>query len=190
MAHVEEGCFACDLAAGRIPLPGGRIYRTGRWLVEHCVGPLGRGSLIVKPERHITAVADLTPEEAAELGPLLVLASRVARGLTNAEQVYNCLWSHKDGVPNHIHYVVQPVTKEQMEQFGRNGYGPGLQEAMYADGTVPTDDEITETADRARRLFLGLSPERCRRSGAGEPAPGSGVGENAFLLSRKIPGKQ
>lgn len=90
-ASGVEDCLACDLARGRQPLPGGLIYRTGSWLVEHCVGPLGLGTLIVKPERHVTAVADLTEEEAAELGPLLRRASQVASQLVGCEQVYNCL---------------------------------------------------------------------------------------------------
>jgi hypothetical protein len=44
-----DGCLACDLAEGRLPLPGGRIHETTHWLVEHCVGPLAVGTLIVKP---------------------------------------------------------------------------------------------------------------------------------------------
>jgi diadenosine tetraphosphate (Ap4A) HIT family hydrolase len=59
------------------------IHRSDHWLVEHCVGPLGLGTLIVKPERHVTAVADLTDEESAELGPLLRRASQVVRELAD-----------------------------------------------------------------------------------------------------------
>jgi ATP adenylyltransferase len=59
-------------------LPGGRIHETTHWRVEHCVGPLGLGTLIVKPRRHVTRVADITDDEAAELGPLLRATSRVA----------------------------------------------------------------------------------------------------------------
>lgn len=42
---VMGTCTACDLAAGTLPLPGGRIHETTHWLVEHCVGPLGLGTL-------------------------------------------------------------------------------------------------------------------------------------------------
>lgn len=151
---MDDGCLACDLAAGRLPLPGGLIFRTTSWLVEHCVGPLRLGTLIVKPERHVTAVADLTDAEAAELGPLLRDASRVARQLVAAEQVYNCLWSHSGGVPVHIHYVVQPVTREQMREFGV--YGPRLQERMFATGVTPAEAEIDAVSDEARRAFASL----------------------------------
>lgn len=84
-------CIACDLASGRLPLPGGRIHETTHWLVEHCVGPLGLGTLIVKPRRHVTTVAELTDDEAAELGPLLRVASEVASEVVPCEQIYNCL---------------------------------------------------------------------------------------------------
>ncbi len=148
---MVEQCMACELADGRRPLPGGRIFRTDRWLVEHCVGPLGLGSLIVKPERHVTHVADLDDQEAAELGPLLRRASTVAAGLVGAEQTYNCLWSHAGGVPVHLHYVVQPVTAEQMATF--DAHGPALQVAMFARGDTPPETDIERIAERARRAF-------------------------------------
>lgn len=78
--------MACELADGRRPLPGGRIFKADYWLVEHCVGPLGLGTLIVKPERHLTSVASLSPDEAAELGPLLRCASVVAERLVSADR--------------------------------------------------------------------------------------------------------
>ena len=148
-----DGCLACDLASGRRPLPGGLIHRTRFWLVEHCVGPLGLGALVVKPTRHVTAVADLTDSEAGELGPLLRKASKVATQLAGAEQVYNCLWSHAGGVPVHIHYVVQPVTHAQMVSFGADGYGPALQSAMFRDAPVLEVAAIEAVAERARLLF-------------------------------------
>src|ERR1035437_820018 len=91
-ARVDT-CFACDLTHGRQPLPGGLIHRSGGWRVEPCVGPLGAGPLIVKPEPHVTAVAELTEEEAEQLGPLLRTTSYVASQLVEAAQVYTCLWS-------------------------------------------------------------------------------------------------
>jgi diadenosine tetraphosphate (Ap4A) HIT family hydrolase len=144
-------CMACELADGRRPLPGGRIFKTDFWLVEHCVGPLGLGTLIVKPDRHVTSVADLSDAEAAELGPLLRRASAVAGQLVGAEQTYNCLWSHAGGVPVHIHYVVQPVTAEQMAEF--EAHGPSLQVAMVSRGETPQESEIQRVADQARQAF-------------------------------------
>ena len=150
-----NGCMACELSLGERHLPGGRIYRTRFWLVEHCIGPLGLGTLVVKPERHVTAVADLSEEEAFELGPLLWKASDVARHLVDADQIYNCLWSHSGGVPVHIHYVVQPVTNSQMSAFG--AHGPSLQVAMFSMGGSPDPDDVDRVSELARRRFAGYS---------------------------------
>ena len=59
-----KGCLACDLAEGRLPLPGGVIHETANWFVEHTVGPLALGTLILKPKRHVTRVSGLSNEEA------------------------------------------------------------------------------------------------------------------------------
>ena len=144
-------CTACQLSSGELALPGGRIFRTRWWLVEHCIGPLGLGTLIVKPERHVTSVADLSEDEAAELGPLLRRATQVARQLVEADQVYNCLWSHAGGEPVHIHYVVQPVTKAQMSDFA--AHGPNLQVAMFSKGCAPDPADVERVSDLARVQF-------------------------------------
>jgi diadenosine tetraphosphate (Ap4A) HIT family hydrolase len=144
-------CMACELTNGTRVLPGGLIHRTRFWLVEHCIGPLGLGTLVVKPERHVTSVADLSTDEAVELGPLLRRASIVANQLVEADQVYNCLWSHAGGKPVHIHYVVQPITKRQMADFGV--FGPNLQVAMFSTNEPPAAADVERIATLARRRF-------------------------------------
>jgi diadenosine tetraphosphate (Ap4A) HIT family hydrolase len=146
-----EGCLACDLAEGRLPLPGGVIHETDNWLVEHTVGPLGVGTLILKPKRHVARVSELTDDEAAELGPLLVRSAVVVDDLVEPEQVYTCLWSHAGGTPVHIHYVVQPATRELMATY--DSYGPNLQVAMFDAGVTPPEAEVEAFADRARAAF-------------------------------------
>jgi diadenosine tetraphosphate (Ap4A) HIT family hydrolase len=53
--------------------------------VEHCVGPLGVGTLIAKPKRHVLHVAELTDREAAEMGPLLRATACAVQDLTGAK---------------------------------------------------------------------------------------------------------
>ena len=147
-----NACLACDLLAGRAARPGGLIARVGGWAVEHCVGPLGVGTLVVKPVRHVLGVDELTDGEACELGPLLRETSRVVRELTGALQVYNCLWSHgPDAEPVHIHYVVQPVTAAQAR--AGDGLGPVLQLAMFDRAESPDPAEVEAFAARARERF-------------------------------------
>ena len=145
-----EGCLACDLADGRAPLPGGVIHETDHWLVEHTVGSLGLGTLIVKPKRHVVHAWELEDAEAAELGSLLRDTASVAAELTSPDQVYVCLWSHHGGVPVHVHFVVQPVSAEQRD---RHGPGPALQVAMFAAEELPPSDEVEALAERAREVF-------------------------------------
>lgn len=46
----------------------GLIHERVCWRIEHCVGALGVGTLVVKPRRHVVHQAELTVEEAAEPG--------------------------------------------------------------------------------------------------------------------------
>jgi diadenosine tetraphosphate (Ap4A) HIT family hydrolase len=149
-----EGCLACDLADGRLPLPGGVVHATDHWLIEHCVGPLPVGTLIVKPRRHVVHVWDLDEDEAAELGPLLQTAGTVVAEIAAPDQVYVCLWSHAGATPGHIHFVVQPVSREAMDRH--RAYGPSLQVAMFAAGETPDPAAVEAFCDRARRRFSEL----------------------------------
>jgi diadenosine tetraphosphate (Ap4A) HIT family hydrolase len=142
------GCIACDLTHDRRPLPGGRILVAGRWVVEHCVGPFGLGALIVKPARHVVHMAELTAEESAELGPLLQRTSAAITEVVRPEQVYVCLWSHQDARPGHLHFVVQPAMRADMDRF--DAYGPRLQMAMLAAGETPPADDVARVCDRLR----------------------------------------
>jgi diadenosine tetraphosphate (Ap4A) HIT family hydrolase len=148
-----EGCLACDLAAGRLDLPGGVIAETDHWLVEHTVGPLTLGTLIVKPRRHVLHVWELEDEEARELGPLLRRAAAATAVLTAPDQIYVCLWSHMGARPVHIHFVVQPVTRAVMDETAV--VGPALQVALFEAAESPPRDEIAAFADRARSLLRG-----------------------------------
>lgn len=140
-------CLACELTAGD-RAPGGRVHQTARWVVEHCVGPLGVGALVVKPLRHCLHVGALTGEESAELGPLLRATSACVQDLTQAEQVYVCLWSHHGGAPGHIHFVVQPSWRHLEDRYG--GLGPTLQAEQFRIGDLPDPSAVADFCQRAR----------------------------------------
>jgi diadenosine tetraphosphate (Ap4A) HIT family hydrolase len=144
------GCLACDLASGRMPLPGGRIHETAHWIVEHCFGPLGLGVLLVKPLRHVVSVGELTAAEAQELGPLLQRSAAIVDELIAPEQVYVALWSHAGRTRVHIHFVVQPATTESIDSLG---YGPQMQARMFELAVMPVADDVDAFAERARKAF-------------------------------------
>ncbi|WP_026248591.1 HIT family protein [Streptomyces sp. LaPpAH-108] len=148
---AADSCLACALTAGTAPLPGGQVLRSGGWVVEHCVGPLGLGTFVVKPLRHVLHIAELTVPESTELGPLLRRVSAAVTEVTAPEQVYVCLWSHSGGVPGHIHFVVQPVDRATMTRF--NASGPELQLAMGKAGCFPDPARVERICDRMRGLL-------------------------------------
>ena len=136
-----DGCIACDLMDGRMALPGGRIHETDHWVVEHCIGPLPVGTLILKPRRHCLHIWDLTDPEVTELGPLLRRTSGVVSQIVEADQVYSLLWSHMDGQPGHIHFVLQPARNQD--------WGKDIK------WDRPQAKEIEPVAERARAAFAG-----------------------------------
>jgi diadenosine tetraphosphate (Ap4A) HIT family hydrolase len=127
------------------------IDETAHWRVEHAVGPSGIGTHVVKPRRHVLRVSELSEAEAIELGPLIRRTAALVTELVEPEQVYVTLWSHANGVPGHIHWVVQPVIRSQMEEFG--AYGPTLQVKMFERNDVPDLAAVETFADSARKLL-------------------------------------
>lgn len=148
--NLMTDCYACSLANGK-NLIGGLIAETQLWRVEHCMGSLGVGTLIVKPKRHVVHVWELSPSEAQEMGSILKESSRVVQAITDCDQTYICLWSHAGWTPGHIHYVVQPAYNSQQEQFSNPG--PVLQKEMFANKEPLVVAEVEAFCDRARTIF-------------------------------------
>jgi ATP adenylyltransferase len=149
------GCLGCDLLAGRRDLPGGVVHETTSWVVNHIVGPMNLGTLIVGPREHVTAVVDLDASAAAELGPVLRDTARVVEALCHPEQTYVCLWSHGAAARKHLHFVVQPVTAAVVARYG-GLRSEQLQARMLASGDMPDSSDIQRFCDQARELFSAL----------------------------------
>jgi diadenosine tetraphosphate (Ap4A) HIT family hydrolase len=70
-------CFSCRGTASVEAQPiRERIWWDGRWRVAHAVRCELAGWVVVIAARHVLDLADLTPDEAAALGPLLPAVSR------------------------------------------------------------------------------------------------------------------
>jgi diadenosine tetraphosphate (Ap4A) HIT family hydrolase len=136
-----EGCLACDLTAGRLPLPGGLIAETAAWRVEHCLGPFGVGAAVVKTKEHRESLWELADDEAAELGPLLRRVSGAIVDGLGAERAYVKMWVDKP--PLHVHLVVYP--RWPAEELR----GPDLDTARFAAG-LPDEAEAAAAAERLR----------------------------------------
>jgi diadenosine tetraphosphate (Ap4A) HIT family hydrolase len=149
-----EHCIACSLTDGKVDLPGGRIIATDHWVVEHTIGPLGVGTLIVKPFRHCLHVWELTDEETQELGPLLKLVAATIQSILKPDQIYICLWSHAGWEPQHIHFVVQPAWNDFQKEHELPG--PALQMDMFNSGLKLARQEVEIFTAKAREL-LGVN---------------------------------
>jgi diadenosine tetraphosphate (Ap4A) HIT family hydrolase len=103
---VPQRCLACATIAGEVRPPGGVIYEDSQWVVDHALSPvLLVGWLILKTKRHVEHLADLTPDEASGMGPLITKISEVMQTALGAERVYVCSFGE---MITHVHLYLLP----------------------------------------------------------------------------------
>lgn len=146
----QIGCVGCDLIAGRRRLPGGVVFESSGWVVNHAIGPFNLGTLVVAPKDHVVAFADLSDEAVAGLGPLLRAAAEAVERICSPEQVYVCSWAHAARERKHLHIVVQPVTTEIVTSYG-GLRSEQLQAEMMRRGISPPESAVAEFCRQARR---------------------------------------
>jgi diadenosine tetraphosphate (Ap4A) HIT family hydrolase len=104
---IDPECLTC-LSNNRHDLPPReRIYLGPRWRVAHAFGTALPGWLVVVPRRHVTSLDELTPEEAADLGPLLRSVTLAMRGVLGCAKTYVALFAEAEGFA-HVHFHVIP----------------------------------------------------------------------------------
>jgi diadenosine tetraphosphate (Ap4A) HIT family hydrolase len=104
--RLVPGCMSCDILAGKLTTPGGVIYENEHWHVDSVVGPVyWRGFLIIKLKRHCENLAELTPQEADTLGPVVQATCSALAEVLRPAKVYLC--SFGDGI-KHVHFWVLP----------------------------------------------------------------------------------
>jgi diadenosine tetraphosphate (Ap4A) HIT family hydrolase len=82
-------CLACDVAAGKRPLPGGILLRESGFALHVLAEPTPiRGWLVLTSERHARAWYDLVASELAALGPLAARVMAAQRSALGADHVY------------------------------------------------------------------------------------------------------
>lgn len=111
----EEGCYICRKLAGvEEQPPGGYVVQGAGWRVGHAPARMGpAGTLVVELERHALGLADLTPDEAAALGPLLRRVCAALVEATGAERIYTLMTV--EGAP-HAHLWLVPRAADVAER--------------------------------------------------------------------------
>ena len=75
------------------------------------------GWLVVLPRRHLLALDELTPAEAADLGPLLRTVTSALRAVTDCEKTYVALFAEAEGF-GHVQFHVLPRPAAGVEGYG------------------------------------------------------------------------
>jgi diadenosine tetraphosphate (Ap4A) HIT family hydrolase len=92
-----------------------RIYVDEFWRVAHAFDSSLAGWLIVVPRRHVEAIAELTPAEAASLGTVLHRASIALTNTLRCQKTYVMQFAEAEGF-SHVHFHVVPRMADLPEE--------------------------------------------------------------------------
>ena len=111
---MTADCVTCELVerrdAGEAPA-WDAIARTPHWDVVHAFGTAVEGWLVLVVRRHLTAVADLSDEEAAGLGPLIRDVSRAVQVAVDCDKTYVVQFAEHRQHP-HVHVHIIPRARD------------------------------------------------------------------------------
>lgn len=145
---MMDECKTCQLSArrnrGEAP-DWDNIYRTAHWDVVHSYNTSLLGWIVLVPQNHRLAIADLSAEEAAELGGLLKRVSAGLHELTGCIKTYVMQFAEHPQHP-HVHFHVVPRMA-----------GQPLEVRSYRVLTllgVPQEEQVTEAEMDAFALRL------------------------------------
>lgn len=140
-------CLACQIVEGKTTVPGGIIAANAWWLADHCVGNHGLGAVVVKTRAHRENFWELTPNEAASLGPFLQQMTFTMQTALKAERIYINSWV--DQAPYHMHFVLQPRFSGKAE-LGLQGLELQIFRSLQ---NQPKDPEIAAVAAQIRHTY-------------------------------------
>ena len=135
-----SNCKTCQLIAkrdsGDAPL-WDSIYRTAYWDLVHSYNTALPGWLVLVTRRHIATIAELTPDEAVELGRLLPVVSQALQKVVGCQKTYAVQFAEHPEHP-HVHFHVIPVAAD----LPAERRGPGV----FGYLGVAEEERISETA--------------------------------------------
>ena len=150
-------CYSCrqnEQDLGTLPSRE-RVYDDGLWRVAHSFNSALAGWMVVVARRHITSLAELTPTEAAVLGPLLRALSSAMEQKLQAKKAYVMFLAEAEGFGHvHIHVVPRPVDLPPERRGAHIFDYLGQPEAVW----VPAN-EMDRIADEMRPLLIELMQE-------------------------------
>jgi histidine triad (HIT) family protein len=76
MSERDPNCIFCKIIAGEIPSK--KVYEDEEIYAFHDINPWAPVHFLMVPKRHIPSMAHLTPDHAALMGRMMVLAPELA----------------------------------------------------------------------------------------------------------------
>jgi diadenosine tetraphosphate (Ap4A) HIT family hydrolase len=147
---ATESCPVCEELAGRVPIPGGVVHRNEWWEVAHHPGPwTDPGELMVKARRHVESLSELTPAEAAALGPVLRAAVGAIERVVRPERVYVASYGER---VRHVHFFLLPRTSSLPAGHVTSDVYRRVRTQLRKRGLRPnpTNDARADAAERIR----------------------------------------
>ena len=145
-------CLSCLTNANPDLPPRERVHVGLRWRAAHAFGTSLPGWLVVIPYRHVLALDELTPEESADLGPLLSDLTAALREVIGCGKTYVALFAEAEGFAHlHFHLIPRPPGPDTAHQ------GPGVFGLLGGDPARHVSDTTRDqiAADLARALQAG-----------------------------------
>ncbi|MEM6713481.1 MAG: diadenosine tetraphosphate hydrolase [Cyanobacteria bacterium P01_D01_bin.6] len=147
-------CLACQIVRGERTTPGGIIAENAWWLADHCIGNHGAGAIVVKTRAHRENFWELSPNEAASLGPFLQQMTQAMQIALGAERIYINSWV--DQPPYHVHFVLQPRFAGNAE-LGLQGLELQIFRSLQ---TQPDQQTMADIADKVRTAYEAIVQQR------------------------------
>ncbi len=151
---MSADCHTCELIErrdrGEAP-PWDAIHRTDHWDVVHAFGTSVEGWTVLVLRRHLDALAELTADEAAEMGRLTRLVSIALTETLGCVKTYIAQFAEAAN-HGHVHVHVIPRQADQPSEWK----GPGI--FVHALG-VAADDEVPEARRDEIAVAVGSALE-------------------------------
>lgn len=145
-------CLTCTQNDNPDLPPRERVQVTQGWRVAHAFGTALPGWLVVVPRRHVTALDELTPAEAADLGPLLRSVTAAMRTVLGCTKTYVALFAEAEGFA-HVHFHVMP----RAQDLDADLRGPRIFGLLGGDSGRQVPESVMD--DVAIRIATALQAE-------------------------------
>jgi diadenosine tetraphosphate (Ap4A) HIT family hydrolase len=141
-------CRLCERLRDPSVIPGGAIYEDDLLHASHWYGdgPGYLGEILIQTKRHTPGVADLTDEEARDVGLQSTRIARALKEVVGAEKIYTYVFG--EAVP-HFHELVVARPHDVPERYWR---------LNLSDWPEAPQGDAEAVAELAVRLRARLGP--------------------------------